>query len=158
MSIFGNYHYNLFNSCFAITSIRWVCIYDDAGCLLWSAVQWVEGSDWATPLTPVERQLVLTTKFWVCWNDATSARNRKSISVSRPKCVGSDRCCDFESDTLYLCTKCRVDWVSVAVRRSSAFTIVVDVATISRKETTLEGIFIQLIVVLLVENYTSLDL
>ena len=46
----------------------------------------------------------------------------------------------------------------MAVRRSSAFTIAVDVATISRKETTLEGIFIQLIVVLLIENYASLDL
>ena len=96
MSIFENYQYNLFDSCFTVTSIRWVCIYDDAGCLLWSAVQWVEGSDWATPLTPVERQLVLTTKFWVCWNDATSARNTKSISVSRPKCVGSNQSCDFE--------------------------------------------------------------
>ena len=61
----------------------------------------MEGSDWATPLTPVEGQLVLTTKFRVCWNDATSARNTKSISVSRPKCVISNQSCDFESDTLY---------------------------------------------------------
>ena len=56
----------------------------------------MEGSDWATPLTPVEGQLVLTDKIRVCWNDATSARNTKLISVSRRKCVISNQSCDFE--------------------------------------------------------------